>query len=192
MADEPDDLDALLAPQQIGDTPGLREALLQRTQRRLAFGRWAQRGGKLAALAAVFAVGVGVGMWQTRAQPERETVLVPTPVPQVEVVLVPVPVPAASASAEQSPAPDPTRSASAFELDAEQADGARAAVLYRQAGDAYLGAEQDYANAARCYRLFLTRGGDNALSPEPGDSWLLTSLKNTAFKEKTRAPTTDG
>ena len=189
MPDEPDELDELLAPPPASETPGLRDTLLQRTQRRLAFGRWARRAGKLAAVAAVFAAGIGVGVWL--APRERETVLVPTPVPQVEVVLVPVLVPVSGTSAEQS-APDPTRSASALELDAEQADGARAAVLYRQAGDAYLTAEEDYANAARCYRLFLTRGGDNALSPEPSDSWLLTSLKNAAFKEKTRAPITNG
>lgn len=188
--DEPDELEELLAPRQSGDTPGLRDALLRRTQRRLAFGRWTRRAGRLAAVAAVFAVGVGVGIW--RAPRERETVLVPTPVPQVEMVFVPVLVPVLSPSAEPQPAPDATRSAKAIELDAEQADEARAAALYRQAGDAYLSAEQDYANAARCYRLFLARGGDDVLSPEPGDSWLLTSLKNAAFKEKTHATAVDG
>ena len=193
MSDEhaaPDELDELLAPPQSSDTPGLRDALLRRTQRTLAFGRWARRAGKLAAVAAVFAVGIGVGVWV--APRERETVLVPTPVPQVEMVFVPVVVPVLGASAEPQPAPDATRSAKALELDAEQADEARAAVLYRQAGDAYLTAEEDYANAARCYRLFLARGGDTALSPDPGDSWLLTSLKNAAFKEKVHATVTDG
>ena len=189
MANEPDELDDLLAPPPARETPGLREALLRQTQRRLAFGRWARRAGKLAAVAGVFAAGIGVGVW--RAPRERETVLVPAPVLQVEVVPVPVPVLVSGPSAEQR-APDTARSASALELDAEQADGPRAAVLYRQAGDAYLTYEQDYANAARCYRLFLTRGGDSALSPEPGDSWLLTSLKNAAFKEKTNAPITNG
>ena len=189
MPDEPDELDALLAPPPAEETPGLREALLRQTQRRLAVGRWTRRAGQLAAVTAVFATGIGVGIWQ--APRERETVLVPTPVPQVEVVTVPVPMLVYGSPAEQR-APDVTRSASALELDAEQADGPRAAVLYRQAGDAYLTAEEDYANAARCYRLFLTRGGDNALSPEPGDSWLLTSLKNAAFKEKTNAPITNG
>jgi hypothetical protein len=78
-------------------------------------------------------------------------------------------------------------------LEAEQADDApTAAQLYRQAGDAYLSVEQDYARAARCYRLFLARGGATALSPEPGDSWLLTSLKNAAFKEKVHATLPDG
>jgi hypothetical protein len=73
-------------------------------------------------------------------------------------------------------------------LQAEQADDrAEAAKLYRVAGDTFLG-EQDYANATRCYRLFLTRAGDDGLSPERGDSWLLTSLKNAAFQEKTDVP----
>jgi hypothetical protein len=190
MSDEHDELDELLAPQQTSDTPGLRTALLRQTQRRLSLGRWARRAGKLAAVAAVFAVGVGVGIWRTPR--ERETVLVPTPVPQVEMVFVPVVVPVLSPSAEPQPAPDATRSAKVLELDAEQADEARAAALYRQAGDAYLSAEQDYANAARCYRLFLVRGGDTVLTPEPSDSWLLASLKNAAFKEKTHATSVDG
>ena len=63
--------------------------------------------------------------------------------------------------------------------------------MYRIGGDAYLDA-QDYSNAARCYRLFLARAGDTALSPATGDTWLLTSLKNAAFKEKLDAPKTDG
>jgi hypothetical protein len=189
MADEPDELDALLAPPPESDTPGLREALFQRTQRRLAVSRWARRAGKLAAVAAVFAVGAGVGFW--RAPRERETVLVL----QIEVVTVPILVPvfvSASGASAEPIVPDATRSAKVVELDAEQADDPRAAILYRQAGDAYLTAEQDYANAARCYRLFLARGGDPALSLEPGDTWLLTSLKNAAFKEKTHATVIDG
>jgi hypothetical protein len=80
--------------------------------------------------------------------------------------------------------------ARALELDAEQADGPRAAALYRRAGDAYLSGESDHVNATRCYRLFLARGG--APAPEPGDSWLLTALKNTTPQEKTNATRTDG
>ncbi|HEY1188421.1 MAG TPA: hypothetical protein VGE74_12285, partial [Gemmata sp.] len=71
-------------------------------------------------------------------------------------------------------------------------DPRASAHLYRRAGDAYLTAQQDYANAARCYRLFLARAGDGAMAPEPNDSWLLTSIKNTAFKEKIHATGTDG
>ena len=189
MADEPDDLDDRLGPLQGADTPGLREAIFRRTRRRLALRRWTRRAGKVAAVAAVFAAGIGVGVWRTSG--ERETVLMP--VPQVEVVFVPVLVPVPAPSPEPPPAPEAARTARAMELDAEQADDAgRAAALYREAGDRYLTAEQDYANAARCYRLFLLRSGDTALSPEPGDSWLLTSLKNAAFKEKIHATATNG
>jgi hypothetical protein len=187
---EPDDLSDLLAPPPATETPGLRDAILRRTERSLAFSRWLRRAVQTAAVAAVFVVGIGVGVWGIPR--ERETVLVPTPVVQVEVVPVPVPVLISGGPTEPKP-PTPARTAKALELDAEQADDVpTAAKLYRQAGDAYLNAEQDYANAARCYRLFLARGGDNALSPEPGDSWLLTSLKNAAFKEKIHATSTNG
>ena len=182
MADEPDDLDDRLGPLQGADTPGLRDAIFRRTRRRLALRRWARRVGKVAAVAAVFAAGIGVGVWNAPGERER-TVLVP--VPQVEVVFVPVLVPVPTPSPEPPPAPEAARTARATELDAEQADdAARAAALYREAGDRYLTAEQDYANAARCYRLFLARAGSAGLNPEPGDTWLLTSLKNAAFKEK--------
>ena len=81
---------------------------------------------------------------------------------------------------------------SGAELKAELADDpAAAARLYRAAGDKYLNDRQDYRNAARCYRLFLARAGDTGLSPDPADTWLLTSLKNTAFKEKYDAAARD-
>lgn len=188
MADEPDELDELLAPPPAAETPGLRDAVLRRTLRRLAAARWSRRAAKCGAFAAVFALGVGFGRWRTPV--ERETVFVPTPAAPAEVVLVPVLVTLPPASPEPPPA-EPVRTAKALELDAEQADGPQAAVLYRKAGDAYLAAEEDYANAARCYRLFLARGGEPALTPEPGDSWLLTSLKNAAFKEKVHATSDD-
>lgn len=199
---EPDDLNELLAlprPPESGgrppdppESPGVREAILRRTQRRLTFVRWSRRAIQVASAAAIFAVGVGVGVWQTPR--ERETVLVPAPVPQREVVTVPVPVlvPAPGSSTEPVP-PTVARTAKSLELDAEQADDtATAAKLYRQAGDAFLNGEQDYANAARCYRLFLVRGGVPALSPEPSDSWLLTSLKNATFKETIHATSDNG
>jgi hypothetical protein len=193
MTDPPDELDDLLGPPPAAETPGLRASILRRTQHRLARRAWARRAGKAAAVAAVFAAGIGLGVWL--APRGREPVLVPAPAPPAEVVTVPVPilVPVpANASADPTP-PGAARTAKALELDAEQADEApTAARLYRQAGDAYLTAEQDYANATRCYLLFLARGGDAALAPERGDSWLLTSLKNAAFKEKVHATPTDG
>jgi hypothetical protein len=196
MPDEPNgpDLSELLAPPPPGETPGLRDAILRRTERRLALNRWTRRAVKSAAVAAVFATGVAFGVWNTPR--ERETVLVPTPVTQVEVVTVPVVVPvfvpAPGGSAEKNPRVA-KRTARELELDAEQADDTLlAAKFYRQAGDAYFNIEQDYINAARCYRLYIARSGDNALSPEPDDSWLLTSLKNEAFKEKVHATPANG
>src|SRR5262249_40366840 len=189
MSDPNDDLEELLSPPATSDTPGLRDAILRGTERRLVVGKWVKRAGKLAAVAAVFALGISVGVWRTV---EREK---PVPVPQVEVVtvLVPVAVPVVIDTPNQPAAPAETLSAARLELNAEQADDAlSAANFYKQAGDRYLTGEQDYANAARCYRMFLARGGDNALSPEPGDSWLLTSLKNAAFKEKFNVSSTDG
>ncbi len=184
----PDDLDDLLAPPPPSTDIPLRSVLLRATQRRVGRTKWVRRAGKVAAVAAVFVVGVGVGALRT--PPEREKVVVTREVETV-VVTVPVVVPVVISATEPPSVPPPTLTAARLELDAEQADGAAAATLYRRAGDKYLAAEQDYANAARCYRLFLTRGGDTALSPEPEDSWLLTSLKNAAFKEKIHA-TTDG
>ena len=185
MADETDELEDLLAPPLTAETPGLRDAVLRRTLRKLAVVCWSRRAAKCAAVAAVFALGVWVGAWRTPV--ERETVLVTAP---AEVQFVPVLVPLPPVSPEP-PVIEPARTAKALELDAEQADGLVAAGLYRRAGDAYLSAEEDYANAARCYRLFLARGGEPALTPETSDSWLLTSLKNAAFREKVHAPSDD-
>jgi hypothetical protein len=81
-------------------------------------------------------------------------------------------------------------SGSQTELQAEQEDDPNAAArFYKLAGDAFL-RDQDYANASRCYRLFLVRVGDTALAINPDDSWLLTSLKNAIFKEKSNVPKT--
>jgi hypothetical protein len=189
MTDAPnerDDLGELLAPPPAAESPGLRDAILRRTGRRLALRRWTRRGVKAAAAAAVFAAGLFVGV---RNAPRE---VAPAPEPRVEVVTAPVPVfvPVPDGTVGPKPPQVAARTAHELELDAEQADGApTAGRLYRQAGDAYLDARQDYANAARCYRLFLARAGEPALAPEPGDSWLLTSLKNAAFKEKVHATT---
>lgn len=191
MTDTPDDLDDLLAPApNAPETPGLREELFRRTSGHLARVKWLRRGVKIAATAAIFALGVGVGEWRA---PARERIVT---VREVETVTVAVPVPMVvpiAASAPEPPAPVAALTAARLELDAEQTDDAPvAARLYRRAGDAYLTAHRDYANAARCYRLFLARAGEPALAPEPGDSWLLTSLKNAAFKENINATVPNG
>lgn len=187
MTEPHDELEELLSPTDAPETPGLGEQILLRTEAHIVRAKWLRRVSKTAATAAVFALGVGVGTWRT---PREHLVTVRA----VETVAVPVPVVVpVQVSAPEPPPPAPTLSASRLELDAEQADDALAAAkLYRRAGDAYLTAQQDYANAARCYRLFLARAGEPALNPEPNDSWLLTSLKNAAFKEKIHATNTDG
>jgi len=187
MTDSDDDLADVLAPPSGEPSPALRDALLRATERRLARDRLARRVSRTALVAVVFVAG-GLAGWFAKTPvagapgpPAPEVVAVP--------IVVPVPVPERqSPNLRQTPL-----SASEAELRAEQADDrAEAARLYRVAGDAFL-RDQDYRNATRCYRLYLARSGDAALSLETDDSWLLTSLKNAAFKEKTNVvPKTDG
>jgi hypothetical protein len=186
MIDPPDDLADVLAPRPGQPSPELRERLFRATERRLARDRWLRRGTRATAVAAVFLLG-GFAGWLVRPERERvievagDAVAVPVVVP---IVLNPD-VPATGSTGTQLVAAQ-------AELRAEQADDrAEAAKLYRQAGDAFL-RDQDYANATRCYRLYLARGGDTALSLATDDSWLLISLKNAAFKEKAHVPKTDG
>lgn len=179
----PDDLADVLAPHPANPNPALRAELLRRTERRLAWVRWGRRGAAFAVLAAVFLAG-GTAGWVARPAAG------PGPGPDVRVIPVPVGVPVL---VPESAAPQPGEafvSAAAAEVRAEQTDGDEAARLYRTAGDAFL-REEDYVNATRCYRLFLTRAGDGGLSPEPADTWLLTSLKNAAYKEKVHAKVLD-
>ena len=188
-----DDLGTILAASATAPLPALRDAILMRTERVLRRRRIVNRLTKLGTVAAVFALGIGLGREQ-RTQPEpilqknlyvTSTVFIPV------VILVPIP-----AEEPSTPQPiartDPTTAAQA-ELLAEQADDrGEAARLYRLAGDTYLNDVQDYRNAARCYRLHLARAGDPALQPDAKDTWLLTSLKNAAFKEKFDVAKTDG
>jgi hypothetical protein len=182
MSEANDDLGEILAPKPGQSQAGLFEKLLLRTENRLIRQRWARRSGRIGSFALVFLLGGSLG-WLARPVPAS----VPVPVPQPEVVfvplIVPVPTPVDSGS---SGTRDFTLqlSGSDTELQAEQADDPNAvAKLYKLAGDAFL-RDQDYANASRCYRHFLVRAGDVALSINPDDSWLLTSLKNAVFKEK--------
>jgi hypothetical protein len=186
MTHLPDDLADLLAPRPAPTSPVLRDAVLRCTERQLARARWLRWGTRTALVASLFAAGGAVG-WFARPTPA------PPSVPAPEVVVVPVVVPIVQPALVDGPSsPVPALSASAAELLAEQADDApSAARLYRQAGDAYL-REQDYANATRCYRLFLARSGQTALALDPNDSWLLVSLKNAAYKEKTEVTKNDG
>ena len=50
--------------------------------------------------------------------------------------------------------------------------------LLRAAGDAYLAAGGDLEGALDCYRQVLElSGGSSKMEAEPGDTWLLASLK---------------
>jgi hypothetical protein len=188
MNDPTDDLADVLASQAGSPSPALQEAILRLTERRLVRDRLWRRATNVALVALIFLVGGVVG-WVCRPVPE--SVSVPAPTPEVivvpVVVAVPVPAPATTPSPSTGIA---SLSAGEAELRAEQMDDrAEAAKLYRTAGDTFL-RNEDYANATRCYRLFLSCAGDTGLSPESNDTWLLTSLKNAAFKEKTNAPKT--
>lgn len=182
MSDSDDDLAEVLGPRPGPASVELREQLLRQTVARLNRGRWIRRGGRIAAIAGVFAFGGAMG-WSLHASPRPNTV----PEPECVLVAVPVVVPVAvpletpSSSSDQVAVQLP---GDKIEMQAELEDDLKAAAaLYKSAGDAFL-REEDYANAARCYRLFLDRAGDKALSLKPDDSWLLISLKNASFLEK--------
>jgi hypothetical protein len=185
MSEPPDDLADLLCPPAAESSPVFRDSLLRQTEGRLARDRLLRRGLRAVAMVSIFAGG-GLAGWLAR--PEREhTIELPGAV-QTVVVPVPVPVPLP----EHPPSAPASLTAAAAEMQAEQQDNPSAAAnLYRQAGDSFL-RDQDYANATRCYRLFLARAGDSALTLESNDSWLLVSLKNAAFREKIDVTKNDG
>jgi len=188
MTDPADELSEVLAPQPGGPSPELRDALLRATERQLWRDRFARRLTRAAAVAAVFLAGGAAG-WLAR--PERQRVVEVAGETRTVVVPVPVPVPVPQPGVNTGPA-GTLLAAGEAELRAEQAnEPAEAAKFYRAAGDAFL-RDQDYLNATRCYHLYLARGGDAALLPNRDDSWLLTSLKNAAFKERTHVPKIDG
>jgi hypothetical protein len=185
---ESDELDDLLSPRVPSTAGEAREAIFRRTERTLARGRLLRQTAKVAAIAVVFVAG-GVGGWF--AKPEQVRIVEFAVASPVEII-VPVPVPIPSANRIDPPPSEPPSSSQA-ELLAEQSDDpTEAARLYRLAGDRYLNDFQDYRNASRCYRLFLIHAGDSGLSPQRDDTWLLTSLKNAAYREKFHVAKTDG
>ena len=192
MTDEPDDLDAILAPSSASLSPGLHDAILVRIEREFARRRTFNRLAKAGTLAAVLGLGFLIGHG-TRSRPVD-------PVPadlKLKMIVVPVlilvPVPAEQSSSPPLLTRSEPDTASQAELLAEQSDDRiEAGRLYRLAGDRFLNDAQDYRNAARCYRLYLDRAGEGALTPSATDTWLLTSLKNSLFKEKFNVAKTDG
>jgi hypothetical protein len=189
MNDPNDDLSEILAPKPGQSSSELREKLLRKTEAHLVRQRWVRivvRGGLIAA---VFLVGALSG-WLARPMPHSGT----GDLPQPEVVFVPIVVPVPThEEGLSSGMKEITQqlSGSQTELQAELEDDPKtSAKLYKLAGDTFL-REEDYPNATRCYRLYLVRAGDSALSISPDDSWLLTSLKNAAFQEKSHVSKTD-
>jgi hypothetical protein len=190
MIEPNDDLGDILTPQPGRPLTDLREKLLRQTEARLVHQRWARRYLRSGVVAAVFVLGASTG-WLVRP------VLLPglKDIPQPEIVFVPVVVPVPVIVAPESESTGTKEISkqlvgSQTELQAEQEDDPTAAAkLYKTAGDLYL-RDENYSNATRCYRLYIVRAGDAALSIGPDDSWLLTSLKNAAFQEKSRAQKT--
>lgn len=182
MTDPHDDLDALLTPRPAADPPGRRDAVFRATHWQLVRRRWLRRVRTAVTAAALFAAGGVVGWVGKRTPPAPDA---PPAEVIVAVAVVPVVTPPESPGGNLAGSPELPLSPTKLETRAELADDpAEAARLYRLAGDRYLNDRQDYPNAARCYRLFLARAGDGGLSPDAADTWLLTSLKNAAFKEK--------
>ncbi len=184
MRDSDDELAELLGPPAEHVSPALHHALLRQTERVVQQRLWVRRIIQAIAVASVFMLGSGFGWWaRSGNRPELATV---DQQPMLIPIVVLVPVPGEPAISAPLPKPPPI-SATQIELRAELADDpAEVARLYRTAGDAFL-RDQDYRNATRCYQLFLTQAGDSALLLTPTDSWLLTSLKNAAYKEKFHA-----
>jgi hypothetical protein len=189
MTEPHDDLQEILATKPEQTPAELRARLLRQTECRLNYRRWLRRGIRGSSIAGVFVLG-GLTGWLTRPDPLPVTVASQPPEFVFVPVMVPIPTPAESGSSGPQ---EIAQQLSGYrtELQAEQEDDPRAmAKLYKLAGDAFLG-EQDYPNASRCYRMFLVRAGDAALSINPDDSWLLTSLKNAVFQEKSNVSKAD-
>lgn len=185
MNEDHDDLSALLAPVPAPTAGDQQQALRPRLELAIrSRARW--RACSRAGLAVViFLMGVGLG-WFLRTPAD-----VPTLQEQVrmETVFVPIPVPLES-PVDESPAEAVAKTPGELELQAElSSQPEQAARLYRLAGDGYL-ERLDYVQANRCYRLSLHFAGPAGLELHPQDSWLLTSLKNSLYLEKTHASQT--
>jgi hypothetical protein len=162
--------DDLLGPPPPGQTPGLRQRLLDRTTKALRRRRWMRRLGWAAALA----VGcLGAVLFLT---------LRPAPAP--------TPTPTPPPPDKDGPAPPVVEQSRPSAHDLEWVaveDSERRAEPYRAAGDRYLTEHGDLDAALRCYGEALNRGGDEALAINPEDSWLLMMIKDARMREKNDA-----
>jgi hypothetical protein len=193
MNEPHDDLGELLAPKPDDIPIVYRDALFAQTNRRVSWNRRVRLIPKAVAVLTIFVLGVWAGTGRTPTHPPVDLLARTMVIHEVVPVVIVVPVPQPSdPSGPIAKTPEPM-TASDAELRAELADEPQeAARFYRTAGDKYLNDASDYPNAARCYRLFLARAGSVGLNPEPGDTWLLTSLKNAAFKEMSHAAKNGG
>jgi hypothetical protein len=161
-------VDELLAGRPVPENAGLKEGLWRHTSAQLRRRRCWRLAARPALLAACFLGGMGT-MGLVRPEPEPAKVIV--------TVVEPRP-------ADPAPLTERRLTAAELELEAEKTlvkeESAR---RFREAGDRYLGEEQNIAAALRCYRNFLDEAGDAGLGNAQTDTWLLTSLKNARHKE---------
>lgn len=158
---EADDLEDLLRPPASESAAAFRVRLREQTARRVRRTVAYRRMGRMAALMAAFVAG-GACVWLARPAPEVELVFVDRP------TLKP--------SEPEAPRP---QSPHELELAAEQADGAKSAMLFLEAGRLYGGGLNDWDSALRCYRNALELDPTLARKSDPNsDDWLLVKLKN--------------
>jgi hypothetical protein len=162
------EIDHLLTPAPLSANSPLRERLLDRTTALLRRRIWQRRVARAAAFAACFLVGI-LALAMRQHPPAR-------PVPPNEMVQ------------EKEPSnPVEPATGNGLEWVALESPDERAA-LYRKAGDRYL-EEKDLEAALRCYTQSLDRGGDEDLTVQLDDAWLLILIKDARQKEKNDAKT---
>ncbi len=168
--------DELLAPSRECGNGKLREALLNRTTRRIRL-QHRLRHVRMAGLFSLVFVG-GMAAATALFGPRQAERLVVVHVP----VEVEKPSPAPAAPAQRlSPAE--------IELQAERTLARNeSSRLFREAGDRYLREEANLEAALRCYRNFLDEADEVNMALTDTDTWLLTSLKNDRRKETENDP----
>jgi hypothetical protein len=159
----PDELDALLAPPQSPADSQLRQRLRAETARQLRPRRTVHVAVIIAALGACYAAGAGT-VWALRSTPAPAVVEAPRIEPPV------------SCEPEQSP--------QQIELAAEQSEGVDGAKLYLAAARKFARERGDWTAALRCYRnaLDMSPAAETMVDPD-NDDWLMTALKLSRREE---------
>ena len=155
-----DELFDILKPREVPLAPMDRQSqLLSSTLAQLKRTRRFRQAWQGTLWCAVFLIGVSLGWFVLQREPKAMAVQ----------------------TAPQSTKPEtpPLLTAAQLELQAEKTDDpAQSALLYRQAGDRFLEA-QDMRSALRCYRIHLNEGGPSARTVLASDTWLLMNMKTT-------------